>query len=70
MVEHENRLVGVDLQRAREAVTDTAEHLRADMGELEWQRGMNPDIPATKVLDNPYTSTEYRTGATHQGPAA
>lgn len=40
------------------------------MGEQEWQRGMNPDIPATKVLDNPYTYTEYRTGATHQGPAA
>ena len=26
---------------------------------------MNPDIPETKILDNPYTYTEFRTGATH-----
>jgi hypothetical protein len=28
---------------------------------------MNPDVPQTKVLDNPYTYTEYRSAATHGG---
>jgi len=26
---------------------------------------MSPDIPATKVLDNPYMYTEYRDSSTH-----
>ncbi|MFC3690097.1 amidohydrolase family protein [Aquipuribacter hungaricus] len=66
VVKHEHRLVGVDVQRAKDAVAGTLEHLRSGMGEEEWQRGMNPDVPETKVLDNPYTYTEYRSAATHQ----
>ncbi len=65
VVKHENRLVGIDLAKARDAVADTVEHLKAGMGEEAWQQGMNPDVPETKVLDNPYTYTEYRTAATH-----
>ncbi|MGJ7441980.1 amidohydrolase family protein [Aquipuribacter sp. MA13-6] len=65
VVKHENRLVGIDLAKARDAVADTVEHLKADMGEEAWQQGMNPDVPETKVLDNPYTYTEFRTAATH-----
>lgn len=67
VVKHEGRLVGVDLKAARAAVADTIEHLRADMGEEAWSNGMNPDVPETKVLDNPYTYTEYRSAATHGG---
>jgi 5-methylthioadenosine/S-adenosylhomocysteine deaminase len=26
---------------------------------------MNPDVPETKVLDNPYTYTDYASGTTH-----
>jgi hypothetical protein len=26
---------------------------------------MIPDIPETKILDNPYTYTDYRTATTH-----
>jgi hypothetical protein len=26
---------------------------------------MNPEIPETKVLDNPYTYTEFRSAGTH-----
>lgn len=63
VVKHEGRLVGIDLQKARDAVADTVEHLRSGMGEEAWQQGMNPDVPETKVLDNPYT--DYRTAATH-----
>jgi 5-methylthioadenosine/S-adenosylhomocysteine deaminase len=30
---------------------------------------MNPDIPETKVLDNPYTYTDYRSASTHTSVA-
>jgi cytosine/adenosine deaminase-related metal-dependent hydrolase len=67
VVKHEHRLLGVDLDAIRREVQATVEHLRATLGEDAWRRGMNPDIPETKILDNPYTYTEYRTAATHAG---
>ena len=33
------------------------------MGEDAWRKGMNPDVPAAKVLDNPYTYTEWDAGS-------
>jgi hypothetical protein len=67
IVKEDHRLVGVDLAAIRCEVENTVEHLRATMGEDAWAQGMNPDIPATKVLDNPYTYTDYASGATHGG---
>lgn len=67
VVKRDGRLVDVDLPAARAAVTATVEHLRATMGEQAWQAGMNPEIPEAKVLDNPYTYTDYRSAATHGG---
>jgi cytosine/adenosine deaminase-related metal-dependent hydrolase len=67
VVKHEHRLVGVDLAAARREVEQTVDHLRAAIGEEGWQKGMNPDIPETKILDNPYTYTDYRSSATHSG---
>ena len=67
VVKHEHRLVDIDLAAARRGVESTVNHLRAAMGEEAWRTGMNPDIPETKVLDNPYTYTEYRSAATHSG---
>jgi cytosine/adenosine deaminase-related metal-dependent hydrolase len=67
VVKHEHRLVGIDLAAARRGVESTVDHLRSAMGEEAWRTGMNPDIPETKVLDNPYTYTEYRSAATHSG---
>ena len=67
VVKDEHRLVGVDLEKARTAVAATVDHLRSEMGEDVWQAGMNPDLPADdKVLDNPYTYTDYRTAATRE----
>jgi len=57
--------VGVDLGAARAAVASTVDHLRSALGEQAWTAGMNPEIPATKILDNPYTYTDFRTGSTH-----
>lgn len=67
LVEHEHRLIGVDLAKVRRTVDSTVEHLRSRLGAEVPDQGMNPDVPETKVLDNPYTYTGYRTAATHGG---
>jgi cytosine/adenosine deaminase-related metal-dependent hydrolase len=69
VVKRDHRLVGVDLAAARREVEATVEHLRATLGEEAWVKGMNPDIPETTILDNPYTYTDYASGATHGRPA-
>ena len=46
-------------------VAETVEFLRAELGEEQWLAGMNPEIPESKVLDNPYTYTDYADDSTH-----
>lgn len=65
VVKHEHQLLDIDLAAVRETAERTVEHLQSELGPEAWQQGMNPEIPATKVLDNPYTYTEYRTSTTH-----
>ncbi|TQS40473.1 amidohydrolase family protein [Cryptosporangium phraense] len=65
VVKHDGKLVGIDLGAAKAAIESTVEYLREQLGEEAWTTGMNPDIPETKVLDNPYTYTDYRSSATH-----
>jgi hypothetical protein len=36
------------------------------LSEEAWQQGMNPDVPETKILGNPYTYTDYRSASTHR----
>jgi hypothetical protein len=57
--------VGTDLAAARRAVEATTEYLRGRLGDEAWAAGMHPDVPKTKILDSPYTYTDYRSGATH-----
>jgi cytosine/adenosine deaminase-related metal-dependent hydrolase len=64
VVKHDHRLLGVDLTAARREIERTVEHLRSSLGEDGWRKGMNPDIPETKILDNPYTYTDYRSSST------
>ena len=67
VVKHDHRLVGIDLAKARTAVESTVDYLRSELGEDVWQAGMHPDLPADdKVLDNPYTYTDYRSAATRE----
>ncbi|HSU34064.1 MAG TPA: amidohydrolase family protein [Propionibacteriaceae bacterium] len=67
IVKRDGHLVGVDLAKARSAVESTVEYLRSSMGEEVWQAGMHPDLPSDdKVLDNPYTYTDFRTAATRE----
>ncbi|MCX4817784.1 amidohydrolase family protein [Streptomyces sp. NBC_01239] len=65
VVKHEHRLLDTDLAAVRRAVERTVDHLRSTMGEDAWTKGMNPDVPETKILDNPYTYTDYRSTSTH-----
>ncbi|MFI0349379.1 amidohydrolase family protein [Actinomadura sp. 9N407] len=65
VVKYEHRLVGIDLPAVRRDIERTVDHLRSAMGEETWEKGMNPDIPETTILDNPYTYTEYHSASTH-----
>ncbi|WP_246530863.1 amidohydrolase family protein [Streptomyces bathyalis] len=66
VVKHDHRLVDVDLPAVRRTVEATVDHLRGALGDEAWRQGMNPDIPETEVLDNPYTYTGFRSAATHK----
>jgi 5-methylthioadenosine/S-adenosylhomocysteine deaminase len=63
ILKRDGKLVDVDLAGVRAKVAATIEHLVASMGEEAWAKGMNPDIPETKVRDNPYTYTEWDAGS-------
>ena len=65
VVKDAHELVGVDLAAARREVESTIEYLRSTIGEEAWQQGMHPEVPATTLLDNPYTYTDYASSATH-----
>ncbi|WP_137122835.1 amidohydrolase family protein [Segeticoccus rhizosphaerae] len=69
VVKHDHQLLGIDLSAVRREVDATVEHLRSELGEEAWQHGMNPDIPETKILDNPYTYTDFASSATHDSAA-
>lgn len=55
-----------DLSGARREIDDTIAHLESTLGADLWRQGMNPDIPASEILDNPYTYTEFHTADTHR----
>ncbi|GAB3933350.1 amidohydrolase family protein [Micromonospora vulcania] len=63
VVKRDGRLVDIDLAAAQAKVTATIDHLRETMGEQAWQRGMNPDVPETAILENPYQYTEWDAGS-------
>jgi cytosine/adenosine deaminase-related metal-dependent hydrolase len=57
LVKRDHQLVDVDLANARRQIERTIDYLIGEMGDQAWSKGMNPDIPQTRVLDNPYTYT-------------
>src|ERR1700722_1386347 len=54
VVKYDHRLVGTDLGKARHAIEETVGYLRGELGPQAWNEGMHPEIPETRVLDNPY----------------
>jgi 5-methylthioadenosine/S-adenosylhomocysteine deaminase len=57
VVKYDHRLVGVDLAKGRQVAEQTVDYLMGELGPDAWKEGMHPEIPETKVLDNPYTYT-------------
>ncbi|HVB45816.1 MAG TPA: amidohydrolase family protein [Streptosporangiaceae bacterium] len=57
VVKYDHKLVGSDLAKARQEIEQTVEYLRGVLGPEAWDDGMHPEIPETRVLDNPYTYT-------------
>jgi 5-methylthioadenosine/S-adenosylhomocysteine deaminase len=57
IVKTDHQLVGIDLAAARLEVERTVEHLRAQLGEEAWEKGMHP---VSDVLENPYQYSDYR----------
>jgi hypothetical protein len=66
IVKFDGRLTGGDLNGAKAKIEATVEHLRSTLGDDLWQQGMNPDIPETTILDNPYGYTEFSSDATRR----
>jgi 5-methylthioadenosine/S-adenosylhomocysteine deaminase len=63
IVKRDHKLIGIDLRAARQKVEATVEYLIGQMGQEAWEKGMYPDIPETKINENPYTYTEYDAGS-------
>jgi 5-methylthioadenosine/S-adenosylhomocysteine deaminase len=64
-VKHAHRLVDVDLAAVRRTVDSTVDHVRSALGEEAWAQGMNPELPDSEVLANPYQYTDYKSDTTH-----
>jgi len=58
-VKWNGKLVAGDLPSVRTKLENTIDYLRGELGEETWKAGMNPDIPETEILSNPY---QYRRG--------
>jgi cytosine/adenosine deaminase-related metal-dependent hydrolase len=58
VVKHNHRLLGIDLDKAKQAVMKTVEYVRAHMGEQAWTEAMNPARAVVEFIDNPYTYTD------------
>ena len=62
ILKHEHRLVGLDLQKAKQQVGETVEYLRSTMGEDDWAQGMSPELPDQELFANPYQYDEWKGG--------
>src|SRR5712671_3007608 len=58
VIKYDHRLLGIDLDRARQAVAKTVEYARSKMGEQAWNEGMNPEKAEVELIENPYTYTD------------
>jgi hypothetical protein len=64
VLKYDHRLVDTGaLGRARQLIGQTVDYLQGQLGPQAWTEGMHPDIPATTVLDNPYTYTTWDAGS-------
>ncbi|MDA8297070.1 MAG: amidohydrolase family protein [Actinomycetota bacterium] len=62
LVKHDHRLIGIDLDKARDVVGRTVEYLQGQLGPESWHEAMNPELPAAELIPNPYTYTDWDGG--------
>ncbi len=74
VVKYDHRLVGINLNTARQAVARTVEYARGRMGEQAWHEAMNPEKAVVELIENPYTYTgqpaQHKADANPSSPAA
>ena len=63
VVKYDHHLTGADLGKARQVIEQTVDYLKGELGPDAWTEGMHPEIPETRVLENPYTYTYTDTEA-------
>jgi 5-methylthioadenosine/S-adenosylhomocysteine deaminase len=63
VVKQAHKLVGIDLGAVRRAVEDTVAFAERELGAEAWVEGLHPEVPETKVLDNPYMYTQWDAGS-------
>lgn len=63
IVKQNHQLADSKLNKAKKAVQETVDYLREQMGEETWQAGMYPEIPDTRLNENPYTYTTFDSGS-------
>lgn len=66
VVKHNHRISDKAVAKNKADIADTVNYLQSEMGAEEWAAGMAPDIPESKVMDNPYTYTDFRSDETHK----
>jgi len=66
IVKHNHRISDKAVAKNKADIADTVNYLQSEMGAEEWAAGMTPDIPESKVLDNPYQYTDFRSDETHK----
>jgi 5-methylthioadenosine/S-adenosylhomocysteine deaminase len=69
LAKYNGQLLGNEVATVKRDVEATVEYLQGELGAPLWEQGMNPDAPEAKMLDNPYTYTDYKDSSTHQRDA-
>jgi cytosine/adenosine deaminase-related metal-dependent hydrolase len=65
LAKFDGRLLGDTIDSVKKEIEATVDYLHSELGDPTWEQGMNPDAPEAKMLDNPYTYTDYKDGSTH-----
>ena len=66
IVKHNHRISDQAIKSNKSQIENTVSYLQSEMGDAAWNESMTPDIPVSKVMDNPYTYTDFRSDETHK----
>jgi cytosine/adenosine deaminase-related metal-dependent hydrolase len=58
VLKYQGQRIGLDLGPARDAVANSVEYVRSQLGEKEWEEGMHPPLEPNEEIENPYTYRE------------